>query len=187
MNNWREAVPDEVEALNVDRTDEADGWSWLDEVDPLERSRTIERLRAEERFGPAVLAGAGAALAGAAGWALLSAVTGYQIGFMAIGAGVAVALVVRLVGRGVSSRFGLVGAGFALAVCLVGNLMAIVAIGSRQEGIPVLELVSILTPAVVVDVMIETFHSVDLLFYGLALYYGFNFSFRELTPEDFGR
>ena len=32
--------------------------------------------------------------------------------------------------------------------------------------------------------MVETFHPMDLLFYGIAIYEGYRFSFRELLEDE---
>ena len=55
---------------------------------------------------------------------------------------------------------------------------------SRQEGIPFLDLLSRVTPGVIGAVLKDTFQPMDLLFYGLATYFGYKYSFKPLTAEE---
>jgi hypothetical protein len=41
-----------------------------------------------------------------------------------------------------------------------------------------------LNPSVAMEIMTYSFNPIDLLFYGLALYYGYKFSFRQLTEGE---
>ena len=40
---------------------------------------------------------------------------------------------------------------------------------------------------VVLELLASTFQVMDLLFYALALYFGYRYAFRELTMDDFNR
>ena len=57
---------------------------------------------------------------------------------------------------------------------------------SNQEGIPLLDLLSRLDLEIVGELMMATFSPFDLLFYGIAMYQGYKFSFRPLSPKDLG-
>ena len=78
------------------------------------------------------LAGLGAAIAGAAIWAAITAATEYQIGWMAIGVGFLVGFAVRVVGKGSEASFGVVGAVLALLGCLLGNLLTLAWFAAQQ-------------------------------------------------------
>lgn len=155
----------------------------LDDLENLQIQQAMEQLQGEESFVTAFLAGSAAALLGAILWAVITATTDFQIGFMAVGVGFMVGLAIRHFGKGVSTKFGVLGAGLSLVGCLLGNLLAIATVISEQEGMPVTEVLSNLDFKLAVELMTLTFHPMDILFYGLALYYGYKLSFRKLTPE----
>lgn len=163
--------------------------------DPVEAGAPVEidRVRLEQflmevRDGSNLflggVAGLIAAAVGAGVWAAISASTGFQIGWMAVGVGFLVGFAVRMFGKGIDRSFGLVGGGLALLGCLAGNLLTIVVLVSQQEGIAVLDLLSRLNPAAAAELMMVTFSPIDLLFYGIAVYEGYRFSFRPVTPEE---
>jgi phosphate/sulfate permease len=129
-------------------------------------------------------AGAVAALIGAVLWAVITNVTGYQIGFMAIGVGFIVGYAVRVAGKGIDQTFGIVGAVLALLGCLVGNALAILAIVASQEGLTYSELVSQVDVPIMINLMTTTFSPIDLLFYGIAIYEGYKLSFRQVTDHE---
>ncbi len=139
--------------------------------------RKLQEARDNQNLTIGVLGGIAAAAVGAVIWALITALTQYQIGWMAVGVGLLVGYAVRLLGKGVDPVFGVAGAVIALAGCLAGNLLAVVIAVSRQESVAVLTLLSRLTPEITMDIMKETFQPIDLLFYGLAVYEAYRFSF----------
>jgi hypothetical protein len=121
-------------------------------------------------------AGLAAAAVGAAAWAVVTVITNYQIGWMAVGVGFLVGWAVRLAGKGTSTAFGVVGAALALGGCLVGNLLTGSVVVSRELGVPMTDMVARMTPAFAFDLLAAMFSPIDLLFYGLAIYQGYRFS-----------
>lgn len=126
-----------------------------------------------------IVAGVIAALVGAAIWAAVTAATEYQIGWMAVGVGVLVGLAVRKFGKGDSEGFAVLGAVLALAGCLLGNLLAVVAIAASGEDARFWDFLFSLTPDLALTLMKITFSPMDLLFYGIAIYEGWKFSIRR--------
>ena len=125
----------------------------------------------------AVLAGTGAALLGAVAWALITAATGYQIGFMAIGVGLLVGIAVRVMGHGRTATFGAVGATFALLGCASGNLLAGCILIAQEQGMTILAVLSRLDADLAGTIMAAMFSPIDLLFYALAIFQGFKLAF----------
>jgi hypothetical protein len=128
-----------------------------------------------------LVAGLAAAAVGAAVWALITVLTEFQIGWMAVGVGFLVGWAVRLAGKGSTMVFGVLGAALALGGCLAGNLLTICIFGARQLNLPVFDMIARLTPALTRDLMWETSGPMDLLFYALAVYEGYRFS---ILPPD---
>ncbi len=127
-------------------------------------------LLQEQNFPLAVFAGVVAALVGAGIWAGVTIVTGYQIGYMAIGVGFLVAIAIRVAGKGLTSKFQILGALLALAGCLLGNFLTVYYFIGQNEGLGFFEVMSLINPAAIPEVMISTFSAMDLLFYGIAIF-----------------
>jgi hypothetical protein len=157
------------------------------QLEPGRMEYALEILRSEQRMPLGILAGVVAALAGAGIWAAVTVGTGYQIGWMAVGVGILVGFAMRIGGRGIDRMFGLVGAALAFVGCLFGNLFAVCGMVAAAEALPFFEIVGRLNLPIAVQLMAATFSPIDLLFYGIAIYEGYKFSFRQLTDEDMAR
>jgi len=129
----------------------------------------------------AIVGGLVAAVASAVLWALASATTGIQVGYMALAVGCLVGGAVRLLGRGLDRPFGYLGAGMSLFGCLLGNLLTLCNVVAHGAQVPLTAVLTHIRPADIVAVMIRGFHPLDALFYGIAVYEGYRFSFRRLT------
>jgi hypothetical protein len=128
-----------------------------------------------------------AALAGAAVWAGATIATGYQVGWLAVGIGFVVGIAVRAGGKGIDQVYGVVGGVLSLFGCALGNLLTVAWFVSQEYGVPIPEVLEGMDPAMAIEMMASSFQWMDLLFYGLAVYFGYRYAFRELTPEDFNR
>jgi len=156
-------------------------------IEPGRLQYAMENLRGEQNLLLGLAGGSVAALVGAGVWAGLTVVTGYQIGWMAVGVGVLVGLAVRLLGKGIDKSFGIMGAALSLAGCAAGNLLAVCGMVASQEGIPLMQIVGNMNIGLAGEMMSATFSPIDLLFYGFAVYEGYRFSFRQLTHEVMAR
>ena len=160
------------------------------EQDPRKMLQLIQRINEEQNLLGAILAGIVAALLGAIIWAFLTVRMEARFGFMAIGIGLLVGNAVRWAGKGVEKKFGVIGAVLAALGCVAGNLFTLVAIVTemvaQEEGISVIQslLVLVLSPRLIIDVMVETFSPIDVLFYGLAVYWAYKYAFRKITEDE---
>lgn len=154
------------------------------EIDPVRLQRLIQEIRDNQSLMSGTLAGVAAAVVGAALWAVITALTSFQIGWMAVGVGFLVGMAVRKFGRGIDKPFGIAGAAISLLGCMAGNLLAFCIIISQQQQVPFSEMLSRLNPEVAAGLMKATFNPMDLLFYGLAVYAGYRFSFRRISTEE---
>lgn len=143
-----------------------------------------ERLRLEQNLPMAFLGGSIAAIIGATLWAIITIATGFQIGFMAVGVGFVVGYTVKYFGQGIDKIFGALGAVLALIGCLLGNFLTLLGMAADQEGFGYIEILQVVDYSLVPAVMIESFSPMDLVFYGIAIYEGYRFSFRNVTEED---
>ena len=144
----------------------------------------VEKLRSEQNLPAGVVAGLIAALLSAGIWALITALIGYQIGFMAIGVGFVVGYTVRIVGKGIDPIFGIVGALLSLIGCAIGNLLTMTYFIAVQESIAYLELLADMNVDLAIEIMVVTFDPMDILVYGIAVYFGYRYAFRQVTEAD---
>jgi hypothetical protein len=144
---------------------------------------SLSEQYARPSFSLAFLGGLIAAAVGAMAWTLITAATNYQIGWMAVAMGFLVGGTVRMLGRGADPSFGYLGATLAVFGCLVGNLLSACTLIAGQQSLSTSAVLAHVcrNPALIPAAMIATFRSLDLLFYGIALYEGYRFSFRRVN------
>jgi hypothetical protein len=146
----------------------------------------VARRIAEQNLMLGVIGAVVAAIAGASIWAAVTVVTEFQIGWMAVGVGFLVGFAVRKLGKGMTSVFGYVGAVGALGGCLLGNLLSVCSFAATANSVPFMSVVVdvLSSPSIVVELLKVTFSPMDLVFYGIAVYEGYRFSFRPITQQD---
>jgi hypothetical protein len=153
-------------------------------IDPLILQAAMQRIRNEQNLVMAAAAGAAAALVGACVWTVVTVTTDYQIGWMAVGVGFLVGYAVKTFGKGIDRSFGVVGAVWSLAGCAAGNLLTVVGTIAKQQNIPIMTILEKLDAEIIASLMQTTFNPMDVLFYGIAVYEGYRFSFRQITQAD---
>lgn len=153
-------------------------------LDPAMIEVAFQKFEEEQSVGGGFLAGGVAALVGAGVWALVTVLTGFQIGFMAIGVGFLVGLAVQFAGKGINKIFGVMGAALALVGCLLGNYFTVVHFVGEAEGLGFFDTLTRISPAAIPELMSITFSPMDLIFYGIAVYEGYRLSFRKITHEE---
>lgn len=124
-----------------------------------------------------------AALAGAAAWAVLTAVTNYKLGLVAVGIGLLVGYAMARSGS-TDSRLPYAGAVVALLGCFVGDVLtdahglatAVNALGGDQVSMFTVLRKMLEDPRFFGDVYKAGFRGMDVLFYAIAAYEGFKFS-----------
>lgn len=154
------------------------------EIDPMILERHMKKMREEQSLGKGIGGGLLAAAAGALIWSAVTVITEYQIGWMAVGIGFLVGYAVRFFGKGVDIVFGIAGALLALVGCLGGNLATVIYFASQTRNVPILEILPVLQPEILMNILKETFDVMDLVFYGIAAYEGYRFSITGPSEED---
>jgi hypothetical protein len=149
------------------------------QINTAETHAHVQRVENPEKLLVGITAGIVAAMIGAVIWALITFWTRYQIGWMAIGVGGLVGWAMRFIGKGSTIKFGIIGALLALLGCLTGNLLVTCFQAAREYHVSIFRVFSILNMTVISDIFTETFKALDVLFYGLAIYAGFRFSFEK--------
>jgi hypothetical protein len=148
-------------------------------VDQVKRRARLRQMETEQSLLVGAVGGLVTAAIGAGLWATITVLTQYQIGWMAVGIGFLVGHAVRLTGKGVHPSFGIMAACLGCLGCLAGNLLSTCIFVSLQESTPLGEVLAQLNPPLVMELMAATFSMVDLLFYGLAIYFAYRYSFYQ--------
>jgi hypothetical protein len=139
-----------------------------------------DQLRLEQNLHNGIVAGIVASFVGAVLWALITVLTERQIGYMAVGVGFLVGYAIKHFGKGVTPQFGIVGALLALLGCLTGNLFSGIGFIAIELQMGYFETLSLMNFDIMITYMVDSFHVLDLLFYALAIYEGFRFSYTKL-------
>ena len=143
-----------------------------------------EQMKLQENLVAAIFSGLIAGVLGAVLWGVITVTMEVQFGLMPILIGTAVGFVIRKTGNGVSTIFGILGAGISLFGCLLGNLFSIVGFISLATDLEFFTILMRLDLGLVREIMSETFEFVDLIFYMVALTTGYKLSFRAITEKD---
>ena len=155
-------------------------------IDPTRLEQLMNEIKSKQSLPMAILGGLIASLVAALLWAVITYVTHFQIGFMAIGVGFLVGFAVNYFGKGITTTFGIVGAAFSLFGCIFGNILTSIIAASLDAGIPFFAIATafLTNPTLIVELLKETFSPMDLLFYAIAVYEGYRFSFRQITEDE---
>jgi hypothetical protein len=105
------------------------------EINQQQLNFLISQIQSKQNLPLGIIGGFVAAGLGSAIWAIITAATEYQIGWVAVGVGFLVGFTIRYLGNGVDNIFGIFGAIFSLMGCLAGNFFTIVYFVSLEEGI----------------------------------------------------
>lgn len=155
-----------------------------EEVKSSLSNEVLEKLRLEQNLPKAIIAGVGVGLIGAILWGLITVATNYQIGYMAIAIGAGVGFSMRFFGKGIDPVFGIAGGAIAVLSCFIGNFLGIIGFYANSEGLEFFETLFLFDYTYFFPVMSETFDFMDIVFYGIAGYEGYKFSFRTFTEAE---
>jgi hypothetical protein len=178
-----EDVPDDVDLANIDAAEEAPESALTEQ----QAAMLMQTLHEEQNLVMGALSGLVAALVGAGVWAGVTVATEYQIGWMAVGIGFLVGYAVRFAGKGIAPVYGAASAVLALFGCAAGNLLTFTWFIAAAEGMPFMAVATQLDLGITVEILTSTFEAMDVLFYGLAAYFGYKTAFRQVTQADLDR
>lgn len=154
------------------------------EIDPEDRDRVLMHLRATQRLVPAIVAGAVAALFGAAVWAAIAVFASFETAWVAIGIGVLVGVAVRLAGRGFEVRYAAIGAALALAGVVAGKFLGICGFVARHESVSFFEVLRLFPYAELVEILRANFSYGDLVYYALSVWCGWGYARRKFDESE---
>jgi hypothetical protein len=178
-----ETIPD---TTSVNLTTEPFKETRTHRIDTANIEKYVQKLQMEQSLFIGFFGGLAAAIISAIIWAAITLATEIQIGYMSVGVGFLVGFAVRTLGKGFEKRFGYLGAALSLFGCILGNFFAIVVVIAQMQSASLLEtlLFFITAPMAIIDAFKLTFQPIDLLFYGIAIYEGYRFSFKQITHQE---
>ena len=152
--------------------------------DEAKAAELISTLQRNQNFPLAIVAGIVSCLAGGGIWGAVTVATGYQIGWMAVAVGALVGFSIRFLGKGIEQKFGYAGAFFALLGCLLGNIFAQAGFIASEYDSGFFSVLFSFNLDIIIEIFTVTFSPIDLLFYGIAVYEGYKFSFQQLDDAQ---
>lgn len=154
------------------------------EIDPQKYERVLKAMRDEQSLPLAIIAGAVSALFSAVIWGLVAYFTKHEYGILAIGAGALVGFSVRFLGKGVDMPWRVTGAVFAVLGCALGKIASLLIFMAAEYKVGIGRLLGSLDFEIMKAALVNGFDIMDLVFYGLAGYEGFQFAVRSVKVED---
>lgn len=143
----------------------------------------FNQLYMEQNLPAAIITGFLSSIVGAGIWAFITIETGFQFGFMAVIIGAIVGFVVRTFGKGITKKFGCIGAAFSLFGCILGNIFSFTALIANHYSIGFWVIFSQLNFNLIWQMMVDWFSLIDLLFYAIAIIEGYRFALKQITEK----
>lgn len=143
-----------------------------------------DKLRLEQNLPLGIGISALIAIVGAILWGVITVATNHQIGYMAVAVGFIVGYGNRYFGKGIDPVFGIIGGVFALIGCVIGNYLSLIGFASQEFGVDYFTVLGTIPFGEAMNALFSDIDGYDILFYGLALYEGYKFSFRQITEDD---
>ena len=143
---------------------------------PLDSETALRVASHQQNFGLGLIGGVVAMLLGTTLWVVITVVTNFQIGYMAVGIGFLVGFAIQKLGRGFEPRFRYLGAGLALLGCVLGNLFTGCEAVATSYKVSFGHVVSALTPSIAWVILSTTFSPMDILFYVLGAMAGWKYA-----------
>lgn len=153
-------------------------------ITQFDQEQLLRRLKEQQNLGLGILGGAIGMVIGAVAWGVITALSGYQIGYLAVGIGFLVGLGVQKLGKGFERQFQFVGAGLALLGCILGDLLVVLILVSKEFEIPLSVVIMNTDIPFAIELLTSTFDFFNLVFYGLAIYAGYKYSVIRLTQKQ---
>jgi hydrogenase maturation factor len=142
---------------------------------PLESSASAAEMP-KQNLPAALIAGVVGMLIGTAIWVGITVLTHFQIGYMAVGVGFLVGIMMRWAGRGYTPIFSICGAALAIVGCVLGNLLTGCVEVAKFTEVPFLTVLGQMNFDFAKGILQAGFSPIDILFYVFAALAGWKYS-----------
>ena len=147
----------------------------------------LKKLRRYQSFLYALIGGLLITATAAAGWAFITAMTGYQGVYLALGVGVLVGIAVRFFGAGIKRIFGILAALLALTGSLLGYYLSQNGFLEELQLARIMGIPDYLDQELMLNTMRDSFVPLDLVFYGLAVLLAYFIAIRRINSRKMAR
>jgi antitoxin component YwqK of YwqJK toxin-antitoxin module len=147
----------------------------------------LKKLRRYQSFLYALIGGLLITATAAAGWAFITAMTGYQGVYLALGVGVLVGIAVRFFGAGIKQIFGILAALLALTGSLLGYYLSQNGFLEELQLARIMGIPDYLDQELMLNSMRDSFVPLDLVFYGLAGLLAYFIAIRRINSRKMAR
>lgn len=117
-------------------------------------------------------------------WATIATVTGYSVGYAAIGVGFMVSLGPVITGKGTNNTIGIISGVIAAFSILLGELFIIIVEISSYFEVSLIDVIISVDYIEIVKLVFESTKAIDLLFYFLAISMAYKNSFNKTIQTD---
>lgn len=143
-----------------------------------------KRLLADQNFTAALVAGAVTTLLAAVAFGIVVSIWAYSSGFAAAGIGIVVGLTIGYLGRGITTRFGVLAALYATIGCLLGNLVRVVPGLTRPAAGSTIDVLQDTSLSQLAARSLSELSPVDLVYLLIAIFAAAFFARRPLSRAD---
>ena len=147
----------------------------------------LKKLRRYQSFLYALIGGLLITAIAAVGWAFITAMTGYQGVYLALGVGVLVGIAVRFFGAGIKRIFGILAALLALTGSLLGYYLSQNGFLEELQLARIMGIPDYLDQELMLNTMRDSFAPLDLVFYGLAGLLAYFIAIRRINSRKMAR
>lgn len=147
----------------------------------------LKKLRRYQSFLYALFGGLLITATAVLGWAIITAMTGYQGVYLALGVGVLVGIAVRFFGAGIKRIFSVLSALFALSGSLLGYYLSQNGFLEELQLARIMGIPDYLDQELMLSTMRESFVPLDLVFYGLAVLLAYFIAIRRINSRKMAR
>jgi len=137
-------------------------------------------------FG-AIIGGIIGAITGSILWTAVTLFFNHEIGFVAIAIGFLTGFLVRILGKGRTIIYGVIGAIFTISGCTLGKLLTVIVLQSNEKGISIAEALRSFDLDATLPLVKYTFNNYDIFFYLFALLTGYLYSIDKGKEMHFRR
>jgi len=147
----------------------------------------LKKLRRYQSFLYALIGGLLITATAAVGWAFITAMTGYQGVYLALGVGLIVGTAVRFFGAGIKRIFGILAALLALTGSLLGYYLSQNGFLEELQLARIMGIPDYLDQELMLNTMRDSFVPLDLVFYGLAVLLAYFIAIRRINSRKMAR
>jgi len=118
-------------------------------------------------------------------WATITQLTGFSVGYAAIGVGFMVSLGFSIAGKGTNSRMGIISGAIAFFSILLGESLSLLIELSNYWEVSLFETIVTVNYFEIFKYLFESIGAIDILFYILAISTAYKYSFLKIDDGEF--